>query len=65
MSAGLVSSMPPPASRSGHKRPREQTLLEEDEYSDRIEAIIPRDFFPDLPKLQNKLEWLKVGSQHL
>lgn len=26
----------------------------------RIEAIIQRDFFPDLPKLQNKLEWLQV-----
>ncbi len=26
----------------------------------RVEAIIQRDFFPDLPKLQNKLEWLQV-----
>ena len=35
-------------------------MLEEDEYTDRIEAIIQRDFFPDLPKLQNKLDWLQV-----
>ena len=53
--------MPPPA-RSGQKRQREQTLLDEDDWTDRIEAIIQRDFFPDLPKLQNKLEWLQVES---
>jgi len=63
MSAGVVSNMPPPARRSGQKRQREQTLLEEDEWTDRIEAIIQRDFFPDLPKLQNKLEWLQVGAE--
>lgn len=61
MSTGVVSNMPPPARSSGQKRQREQTLLEEDEWTDRIEAIIQRDFFPDLPKLQNKLEWLQVG----
>ena len=62
MSAGVVSSMPPPPARSGSKRQREQTLLDEDEWTDRIEAIIQRDYFPDLPKLQNKLEWLQVSS---
>ena len=59
MSAGAVSSMPPPPKR-GQKRQHEQTLLDEDEWTDRIEAIIQRDYFPDLPKLQNKLEWLQV-----
>jgi len=63
MSTGVVSNMPPPARSSGQKRQREQTLLEEDEWTDRIEAIIQRDFFPDLPKLQNKLEWLQVGAE--
>ena len=62
MSAGAVSSMPPPAARRGQKRQHEQTLLDEDEWTDRIEAIIQRDYFPDLPKLQNKLEWLQVSS---
>lgn len=60
MSTGVVSNMPPPARSSGQKRQRDQTLLEEDEWTDRIEAIIQRDFFPDLPKLQNKLEWLQA-----
>ena len=63
MSTGVVSNVPPPARRSGQKRQREQTLLDEDEWTDRIEAIIQRDFFPDLPKLQNKLEWLQVGAE--
>lgn len=63
MSTGVVSNLPPPARRSGQKRQFEQTLLQEDEWTDRIEAIIQRDFFPDLPKLQNKLEWLQVGAE--
>ena len=62
MSAGAVSSMHPPPARRGQKRQHEQTLLDEDEWTDRIEAIIQRDYFPDLPKLQNKLEWLQVSS---
>ncbi|KAL3151583.1 hypothetical protein ABBQ38_012579 [Trebouxia sp. C0009 RCD-2024] len=52
--------MPPPPTRRGQKRQHEQTLLDEDEWTDRIEAIIQRDYFPDLPKLQNKLEWLQA-----
>ena len=42
------------------KRKREPEVLDEDEWTSQIEAIIERDFFPDLPKLQNKLEWLQV-----
>lgn len=56
--------MPPPAARAaaGIKRRREVTTLDEDEWTARIEAIIQRDYYPDLPKLQNKLEWLQVGK---
>ncbi|EIE23988.1 hypothetical protein COCSUDRAFT_53177 [Coccomyxa subellipsoidea C-169] len=35
-------------------------VLDEDDWTDRIEAIIERDFFPDIPKMQNKLEWLQA-----
>ena len=63
MSVGAVSCMPPPPARRGQKRQHEQALLDEDEWTDRIEAIIQRDYFPDLPKLQNKLEWLQVSSR--
>lgn len=59
--------MPPPAARpaAGFKRRREVTTLDEDEWTSRIEAIIQRDYYPDLPKLQNKLEWLQASRQLL
>eukprot|EP00775_Hariotina_reticulata_P010851 gene10851-11005_t len=51
-------AMPPPPPRSvGAKR---KVVLEEDTYAEAIEAIVERDFFPHLPKLQNQLEWLQA-----
>jgi hypothetical protein len=38
-------------------------ILDEDDWTDRIEAIIERDYFPDIPKLQNKLEWLQASCR--
>ena len=35
-------------------------MLDEDEWTEQMEAIIERDFFPDKAKLENKLEWLQV-----
>eukprot|EP00897_Mesotaenium_endlicherianum_P001530 jgi/Mesen1/1404/ME000130S00494 len=46
---------PPPA-----KKPRKQIILDEDAYVTAIERIVERDFFPDIPKLQNRLEWLEA-----
>ena len=46
---------PPPS-----KKARRQVILEEDVYVAAIEAIVERDFFPDIPKLQNRLEWLEA-----
>lgn len=37
-----------------------QKVLDEDEWTECLEAIIQRDYFPNLPKLQNKLEWIQV-----
>lgn len=42
-----------------HTLQRKQ-VLEEDVYAGAIEAIVERDFFPHLPKLQNQLEWLQA-----
>lgn len=39
---------------------KQPLVLDEDEWTERIEAIIERDYFPDIPKMQNKLEWLQV-----
>lgn len=50
------STMGPPPP----KRPRKPVVLDEDVYVSAIERIILRDYFPDLPKLQNRLEWLEA-----
>ncbi len=40
-----------------------QKVLDEDEWTECLEAIIQRDYFPIVPKLQNKLEWLEVSRR--
>lgn len=42
------------------KRKNSQVPLDEDTYVAAIEKIIERDFFPDIPKLRNRLEWLEA-----
>ncbi|KAG0573806.1 hypothetical protein KC19_VG210700 [Ceratodon purpureus] len=42
------------------KRKSSQIPLDEDTYVAAIEKIIERDFFPDIPKLRNRLEWLEA-----
>jgi protein DGCR14 len=59
-SRGLV--LPPQERHQLLKRKREQIVLDEDEWTDKLEAIIQRDYFPDIPKLENELEWLEVSN---
>jgi len=57
--------MPPPPPRTSHAhlllKPGEdgppKQVLDEDEYVAHIEAIVERDYFPDIPKLRSQLEW--------
>jgi protein DGCR14 len=41
-----------------------QVILKEEDYVETIESILERDFFPDLPKLNNHLEWLEAVKNH-
>ncbi|KAJ1454914.1 nuclear protein Es2-domain-containing protein [Pelagophyceae sp. CCMP2097] len=53
-----VLLMPPPPPRLP---PRARRILEEDEYLDRMRAIIERDYYPDLARLQGELEALPMS----
>lgn len=60
--------MPPPPSRTAVSTALQYKpliALEEDEYQSQLSAIIERDFFPDVPKLQSQLEWLQVSQTYL
>jgi len=66
--AAAMSMQPPPPRLEGPggiAPTSKKRVLTEDEYTEVVEAIIERDFFPALPKLRNKLEWelaLKTGG---
>lgn len=57
--AELMPPPPPPPPGRALKR-KGISVLEEDEYTSSIETIIERDFFPEIPKLKNQLEWVRA-----
>lgn len=52
--------MPPPPARGGKRKRMQETVMDEDAYVDALGAVIQRDFFPDLPKLQAQLDVLEA-----
>ena len=52
--------MPPPAPRAPRRAGPE--VLDEDEYVARLDAIITREYFPDVPKLRDTLRWLQATN---
>lgn len=56
----MASMGPPPSRPVRAAAPCKKRVLEEDAYTQVVEAIIERDFFPSIPKLQNKLEFLQA-----
>ena len=41
-------------------RKRKVKVLQEDDYVDRVEAIIERDFFPELEKLHAQADYIEA-----
>ncbi|KAC9462862.1 hypothetical protein E3N88_45787 [Mikania micrantha] len=56
---GSSNSLLTPTSTNPRKR-NPSTVLDEDTYVAAIEKIIQRDFFPDVPKLRDRLDWLEA-----
>ncbi|KAD3066617.1 hypothetical protein E3N88_34497 [Mikania micrantha] len=56
---GSSNSLITPTSTNPRKR-NPSTVLDEDTYVAAIEKIIQRDFFPDVPKLRDRLDWLEA-----
>ena len=42
------------------KKKKGKVVLDEDVWVSQLEHIVERDFFPEIPKLQSKLEWLRA-----
>ncbi|CAM6082739.1 unnamed protein product [Calypogeia fissa] len=61
-SLALASTSGKHASRPPLPKKRKTGLIpiDEDTYVAAVEKIIERDFFPDIPKLHNRLEWLEA-----
>ncbi|XP_059661192.1 uncharacterized protein LOC132307447 [Cornus florida] len=52
---------PSTSSTQSAKNPsKNHAVLDEDSYVASIEKIIERDFFPDIPKLRDRLDWLEA-----
>ena len=54
----LTKLMPPPPPRPPREVKISPSVLEEDEWTDGLETIVERDFFPELTKQKLRLQWL-------
>uniref|UniRef100_A0A1D1YXA5 Protein DGCR14 n=1 Tax=Anthurium amnicola TaxID=1678845 RepID=A0A1D1YXA5_9ARAE len=55
-----LAPVPSAATPAGNPRKRRHVVLDEDTYVAAIERIIERDYFPDIPKLRDRLDWLEA-----
>lgn len=51
---------PKDSSSSSAIPPKHPTVLDEDSYVEALEKIIERDYFPDISKLRDRLDWLEA-----
>jgi len=61
--AGAVTLRSGTASTAPPRRPPPKVVLDEDDYTDALAAIIERDFFPHLARLRAQEEYLEVQRQ--
>lgn len=54
------SPSPNPNPNPNPRKRKGPSVLDEDSYVAAIEKIIERDFFPDIPKLRDRLDWLEA-----
>ena len=54
----LTKLMPPPPPRPPRTVKNSPSVLEEDDWTDGLETIVERDFFPELTKQKLRLQWL-------
>ena len=61
-----TTTMPPPSPRFGRqKQPqkKKKIVLEEDEFAARLEHIIERDYFPNVPQMKDELRLLRAERE--
>ncbi|CAO2814249.1 unnamed protein product [Amaranthus hypochondriacus] len=56
--SSAADNAPSSSQQNSHKK--SPKVLDEDSYVAAIEKIIERDFFPDIPKLRDRLDWLEA-----
>ena len=61
--AGAVTLRSGTATTAPPRRPPPKVVLDEDDYTDALAAIIERDFFPHLARLRAQEEYLEVRRQ--
>lgn len=54
----LTKLMPPPPPRPPRAVESTPSVLEEDDWTNGLETIVERDFFPELTKQKLRLQWL-------
>jgi len=61
----VTTTMPPPPPRRRQKQPqkKKKIVLEEDEFAARLEHIIERDYFPNVPQMKDELRLLRAERE--
>jgi len=61
----VTTTMPPPPPRGRQKQPqkKKKIVLEEDEFAARLEHIIERDYFPNVPQMKDELRLLRAERE--